>query len=144
MGTPYEKIHKAALAQITDRDILKYTDAEKEGIFDDYLVPSIVVFKKVCKIDLSDRDDIEQHFNNDLGDEEIQILATGEVYRWCLPRVNNIEHMRLIMNTKDFNQTSPQGLLSQLQALRDFCKNEFKQSIISYSYNNGDIKNVKV
>ncbi|MEF9983696.1 MAG: hypothetical protein RR806_03160 [Oscillospiraceae bacterium] len=144
MPTPYEKIHQAALAQITDRDILKYTDAEKEGIFDEYLVPSIVAFKRVCRTDLSDRDETLKQFKQDLSDEDITILATGEVYRWCLPRVNNIEHMRIALNTKEFNQTSPQGILSQLQTLRDFCKNEFKQSIIDYSYANGDIQHMKV
>lgn len=144
MATPYNAIHSAALAKITDRDILKFTDAEREGIFDEYLIPAVVDFRRLSKIDLSDRDNILRQFNNTLDDEIINILATGEVYYWCLPRVNNVENMRLALNTKDFNLSSPQGLLSQLQTLRDFLKKEFRQLRINYSYDTGDIVNLKV
>lgn len=132
--TSYDKIHKVFLNKITDYDILKYLTNIRNELLDSYLISASTNFKRVCKVDLSDRDDTLRQFNKDLDDEIIEILAIGEMYFWLNPKVLNTENLKNCLNTKDFSQYSPANLLKELQSLRNTIKKEFKQSIIDYSY----------
>ena len=134
MATPYSEIHNVFLNKITDYDILKYLDTEREDLLNHYLLSACTKFKRVCKIDLTDRDDTLKQFNQDLDEDIIEILATGEVYYWLNPKVLNSENLKNALNTKDFSLFSPTPLLKELQALRDSIYREFRQNIINYSY----------
>lgn len=143
MPTPYSAVHERLLSKISDYDILAFIDVEREELLRPYLMSACVQFGRVCKVDLSDRDDIIIQFNADLNDEIIEILAIGECYYWLCPKVLNSENLRNALNTKDYQVFSPEKLLGRLQSLRNDLKKEFKQAIIDYSYNTSSLADLK-
>ena len=94
-------------------------------------------------MDLSQRDDDAKEFLEDLDDEVIEILATGIVYEWIKPKVNNTENLRNALSTKDFSTFSPANLLSQLQQLRDSLYKDFRRMCIAYSYHTLDFDSIR-
>lgn len=144
MYTPFSEIHQIALAKISDYDILKISDGDREVSLDSYLLSAQIDFQKVCKIDLLDKNVTLRQYNNELTDEIKEILATGEVYYWISPKVVNTELLKNSLSTKDFSTYSPANLLKEMQSLRTSLKSEFKQKIVDYSYRNGDISSLKV
>ena len=72
MSTPYKILYDNVLPKIKDYDLNDLEESEIYDILSDYILPAIVSFR-VCKKDLSDRD--ENGFNADLNDTEIEILS---------------------------------------------------------------------
>lgn len=143
MATLYSKIHSRAIAKFLDYDLIKFDESSRESILKEYLLSASLDFSPVCKEDLSDRDDELAQFNQDLSDDVIEILATGEAYYWVLPRVNNSENLRNMMSTKDYSFFSPANLLSQLQSLRDSLRKDFRRKIVDYTYRNSNLSDLK-
>ena len=142
MATPYSDVHQVFISKITAYSLLNYTYVEREELLLPYLKSACSKFKNVCKIDISDRDDDLQQFNQDLDEDVIEILAIGEAYYWLSPKVLNEENLYNMMGTKDYSIHSPANLLKELRLLRDELKKEFKQEIINYSYINSDLSNI--
>jgi len=139
MATPYSMIHNIALTKISDYDILKYDYLLREEILDGYLFSAIVEVQRTCNIDLSDRNEEEKCFNENLSDEIIEILATGEAFYWLNPKVLNSEKLKNALNTKDYTIYSPANLLAQLHELRNTLWNDFRRMMIEYTYYHGNI-----
>lgn len=57
MATPFDVIHTRAIAKLTDYDILKLEPSMREQVLNEYLRSAQVEFQRLCKEDLSDRDD---------------------------------------------------------------------------------------
>lgn len=144
MATPYSVIHARAIAKISDYDILKFDISTREAMLYDYLLSAQVEFQRLCKVDLSDKDDILAQYNADLDEEIIEILATGEAYYWLCPKVLNTENLYNVLNTKDFSMYSPANLLKELQDLRDMFWKDFKRKMYEYTYRTADIAGLKV
>jgi len=144
LATPYNEIHNRALARFSDYDILKFYPDDRERILDRHLMSAVSEFQRVCKIDLSLRNEDDREFEEDLTDEVMEILASGEAYYWVLPKVTNTENMRNLMSTKDYSFFSPAKLLEQLQILRTSLKDEFRHRMIDYTYREGKISQLKV
>ena len=144
MATPYSVIHARAIAKISDYDILKFDVSTREAMLYDYLLSAQVEFQRLCKVDLSDKDDILAQYNADLDEEIIEILATGEAYYWLCPKVLNTENLYNVLNTKDFSMYSPANLLKELQDLRDMFWKDFKRKMYEYTYRTADIAGLKV
>jgi len=144
MDTTYSDIHSVFLSKITDYDILKFMQVEREEILDAFLRSSIIKFKKTCLADLSNRDDVLRKFNIELDEDTIEILALGELYYWICPKVLNTDVLKNHLNTKEFTMYSPAKLLSELKDLKQILHEDFRKEIIIYSYNNADFKDLKV
>lgn len=144
MATPYSIIHARAIAKITDYDIVKFDISAREAMLHEYLVSAQVEFQRLCKVDLTDKDDILAQYNADLDEEIIEILATGEAYYWLCPKVLNTENLYNVLNTKDFSMYSPANLLNELQNLRDMFWKDFKRKMYEYTYRTADIASLKV
>ncbi len=138
MATEYAKIYSRFLAKISDYDILKFEVDDRELILENYLISSIVSFKRICEIDLSDRDDNLKQFNQDLDDEIIEILSIGMLSEWITPKVLNSEILRKNLNTKDWQQFSDANLIKELSALKERVDKQHKKMIVNYSYNVAD------
>lgn len=137
MATPYSDVHQVFISKITGYSLLNYTDVEREELLLPYLKSACMKFKNICKIDITDRDDDLQQFNQDLDEDTIEILAIGEVYYWLNPKVINEENLYNVMGSKDYSIHSPANLLKELRLLREDLRKEFKQEIINYSFSNG-------
>lgn len=144
MATPFEVIHTRAIAKLTDYDMLKLDPSIREQILNEYLRSAQMEFQRLCKEDLSDRDDALAQYNQDLSDEVVEILATGEAYYWLCPKVLNTENLYNVLNTKDFSMYSPANLLKELQALRDAMWKDFKRKMYEYTYRTADIAGLRV
>lgn len=144
MATSYSEIHARAISKISDYDILKFDVSTREMMLNEYLLSAQIEFQRMCKIDLSDRDDTLAQYNETLTDEIIEILATGEAYYWLMPKVLNSENLYNVLNTKDFTTYSPANLLKELQNLRDVLWKDFKRKMFEYTYRSADIAGLKV
>lgn len=139
MPTPYSAIHQVAIQKISAYGLLDFQPSDREAIMTGFLKSAIVDFSRICKVDLSDRDERLAQFNNDLDEEIIEILATGEAYYWVLPKVANEENFYNLMNAGDYSFFSPANLLDKMIAMRELMEKEFRRKMMLYSYKTADI-----
>lgn len=139
MSTPYSAIHEVAIRKFSDYGLLDFQPSDRENILTGFLKSAVVDFQRLCQVDLSDRDDKIAQFNQDLDDEVIEILATGEAYYWVKPFVSNNENFYNLMNAGDYSFFSPANLLSKLIEIHGQLEKEFKHKMIVYSYRVADI-----
>lgn len=138
MGTQFDEIYDVFLSQISD-SIFMENDAD-DSLKYRYLLNSIPRFRK-CKLDLSKRDGLS--FVERLGDEDILILGTLMVVEYLNPLIISIENIKQFMSTKDFSMTSQAAHLKQLLDIRDTKRKEAEKLILDYTYNNGNLGNLK-
>lgn len=140
--TYYDEVYENFKDKITDPDLLVYTAEIQEEILEALLLKACSRFKRVCAIDLSDRDDILKGFNVDLDDETMDILSEIMVEYWLKPYVNNVDNLRNTLNTKDFSSFSPANLLNAIQNTYDTSCKRSNSEINKYSFIYGDIENL--
>lgn len=138
MATPYSDVINSFLPKVKDYDLLKYQEMEREEIVIRLMLKSCVKFSRVCKVDLTDRDDNLKQFNGDLDDEIIDIITEGMIVEWLKPRVYSSENLKNVLNTKDYNQYSPANLLKELRETYQLSKKAYKSLINNYSFANAD------
>lgn len=132
MPTPFSKIDDMFLSDISDDTLLDYTEEERENILDSLRVKAITRFK-ACKQDLSDRDEVNRVFNQDLSDEVCLIIATIMRKFWLNDKIYNLELLRQRMSTKDWKLTSQANHLQILTELKQELDKEISRMIIEYT-----------
>jgi len=142
MATPYSDVINSFLGKITDYELPKFLLTEKETIVYGYMFTSCSKFKRLCKVDLSDRDDTEKQFNEDLDDEIIDIITETMIVEWLKPKLYSLENLRNVLNTKDFTQFSPANLLDKIQATYKEAKLESKRMMNNYSHYHGKVDEI--
>ena len=101
MATSFNKVYKFFLSQISEYSFLKYSDEELKTILFDYLEVAIGEFEN-CKVDLSQRNDVSETFDNDLSDKESLILAKLMVVAFFKPKVMTAENYQQVMTDNEF------------------------------------------
>lgn len=134
MATPFTDIYARAIFRFADYKFLEQDKDIREGVLEKYLISAKTEFQRICKIDLDDYDLELKQFNNDLGDEEIEILALGVAFYWLSYKTMNSELLRNVLNSKDYYYYSPANLLKEIQTLRKTLRNEFNSRMRQYSY----------
>lgn len=137
--TLWDEIHHLALFKFKDYGVLSAEDDVVIEMLDQHLMSAVTDFSIVCLNDLSDKNKNERAFNVTLTDEEKQILAIGEAYHWASFLILNSDNLKNVLSTADFNFYSPANLLKELHSLRTSLAKEYKGKIIMYSYNHGNI-----
>ncbi len=143
MATLYKDIYNPFLERISDTDILSFTETDRKSILHGLMVRACTKFERFCTVDLQDRDDIQEQFNNDLNDEIIDIITTGMVVEWIKPKYFFNENLQNVLNTKDYNMYSPANLLNQIRETYLEVKKEYENMVNKYSYYYGDIRNLQ-
>lgn len=138
MATPYSDVINVFLGKITDYDLPKFTDLEQIEIIFGFIKSACVKFKRVCLIDLYDRDEDLQEFNQDLDDEIIDILSELMLVEWLKPKVLSSENLKNCLNTKDYSMFSPANILKEAKDTLKMCKDESTKLINNYSFANAD------
>ena len=141
--TDYKEIFDSFKDKITDYDLPLYTDDIQYEILCNILRKACAKFGRICKSDLSTRDDEIMSFECDLKIEEIDILTEWMVYEWLTPYLNNIENLRNQLNTKDFSFFSHANLLSTIQNVHTASRKRAKSMMNEYSYVNSDLEKLK-
>lgn len=123
--------------KITDYDLGNMCPSYEQDILWDYFVSAYLQYKRwtgnSIMIDL-DSHTIEQEVTI----EQLDLLATGMVYHWLSHILNNGEAMQNVMNTKDFQQFSPEKIVGRIAAVRETAYKDFRYDCIEGSFIGGD------
>lgn len=132
MGTPYTILYESVLSKIKDYDFLNLEEQEIYDILSDYVRPAIVSFR-ICKVDLSDRNEIE--FNTKLNDTEIEILSNYMVINYLDSNYIRVPlALKQTLSSKDFNAFSPANQLDKLITLRNKYLSDNETLLSRYSW----------
>jgi hypothetical protein len=143
MTTKYSDIYAFFKDKITDYDLLMYEVSIQDEMLLSLLNQSCAKFQRICKNDLSLKDDVLLEFPFKLSLEEIDILTDWMVEAWLKPNLNNIENMRNHLSTKDFSFFSPANLLDKMQMVYDSARKNARSKMNEYSFINSDLERVK-
>lgn len=139
MATPYSKIIETFVGKVSDYDLPKFTDIEKETIIVGFMISACTKFARICKVDLYDRDETLKQFNQNLDDEIIEIITETMLVEWIKPKVLSSENLKNCLSTKDYSLFSPANLLKELRVTLDSLKKESKRLINNYSFAHADL-----
>lgn len=132
MSTPYKILYDNVLPKIKDYDLNDLEESEIYDILSDYILPAIVSFR-VCKKDLSDRD--ENGFNADLNDTEIEILSNYMALEYINGNYIRVPNMlKLQLSSKDFNAFSPANQLDKIQATANKLLSDTETLVTRYTW----------
>lgn len=118
MATSYDEIYNNFLYSVTDYNMLSRTQEETDRELFRLMNKAVgeiedMVFN-TTGIDLTLRDDTKQEFEEDLPMSLITLIGAGMNYHWYLPHYLNIDHMKNVLSTRDFNQSSTANLMNSL------------------------------
>ncbi len=153
MATTYSYIYEEFLDKITDPDLLLLAEDDQEATKRAYLEYAV----KKCsmhvypRFDLSKRTTVEivhepeydgdepiveevEAFEDNLDDSIVVMLTEYMVEAWLKPYLNNADLLRLHMNTKDFNTTSPANLIDKIGVRYDEARHRARSLRNEYTY----------
>lgn len=155
MATTYSYIYEEFLDKITDPDLLLLAEDDQEAMkkaWLEYAVKKCAMYVRP-KFDLSKRTIVEvvddetplyddeepiveeeEAFEEDLDDGVIVMLTEYMAEAWLKPYMNNADLLRLHMNTKDFNTTSPANLVEKIGARYDEARHRARSLRNEYTY----------
>lgn len=144
MSVPYNKFTEAFLSKITEFDLIKMNDYERNSLIDGYMKRAIAAFRKNCKYDLlMAADDVLREFNIEIADEDldeiIDIVSEGMLVQWMKPYAYRQENLENVLNTRDFSTYSPAELLLRIRNAYESAQKDFTNMVREYSYNHGDL-----
>lgn len=119
--TSYETIYNKFLQRIEDYKLLQMEDEDVKIMLHGWLTSAIASFR-TCQSDLSKRDDVLEHFEDELTGLEIEILSILMVSEWLEPQVNSTSLTRQLVTGKDekfYAQSMQLKQLMELQAASD-------------------------
>lgn len=138
MATQYSDVFNSFLGKITDYDLPKFDELDREEILYGYMVSACVNFNKSCTVNLYDRDEDTKEFRNSLDDEIINILSELMIVEWLKPKILSTENLKNCLSTKDFSLFSPANLLKEMRETMTLCKANAKTLINNYSFTHAD------
>lgn len=143
MSVPYDMFVGAFLGKVTEYDFINLDDYDRNNIVEGYMKRACSQFDKICKYDLSDRDDLIRQFNIDIPDDEIDeildIISEGMLVQWMKPYVFKQDNLVQLLNTRDFTAYSPAELFRQVSSAYNSVSKRFVGMMREYSYNHGDL-----
>ena len=124
MGTPIQEIYRKFLGMIEDEEWLLVDEDVIEDLMLNYLENATVEFHQ-CKKDLTiDYDSM--CFVEELGMNEVMILAWGMVIHYLQPKIKREENLRQFVSDKDFNKLSNANMLMRLMNLEDKARKQLE------------------
>lgn len=156
MATTYSYIYEEFLDKITDPDLLLLAEDDQEATKRAYLEYAVrkCAMYVAPKFDLSKRTVVEitdedpslddesqmvvtqklEAFEDDLDNHVIVMLTEYMVEAWLKPYLNNADLLRLHMNTKDFNTTSPANLVEKIGVRYDEARRRARSLRNEYTF----------
>ena len=114
MPTPYEEVYKNLLPKFRSYEIPIMTEEEVKEYLHDYFIPAIARFH-VCRKNLNDRDDIQEQFNIELSDIEIEIFSNYLLLEYIdSTYIRTPTLLKVNLSSSDFNAFSPATMLDKL------------------------------
>ena len=138
MNTTFAEVDGWFLNKIKSYELLMFTDVDKNEILHGYMRFACAEFT-CCDVDLSDRNDDDGEFNNELSDEILNIISEGMVIAWLKPKLNNEENLYNALSTQDYKYYSPANLLEKISNTYEMANKRFKKMKSNYSFNHGKL-----
>lgn len=123
--------------KVSDYDLLEVCPAYEEDILFDYLLSAVGDFVEWTGIEFI-VDSGMRTIDPAPSARQADILSMGMLYYWTSHILHNTDKMRNVMNTRDFQQFSPEKILSRLIEVRDASYMDFKSRVIDHSFIVGD------
>ena len=139
MATPYEKVYGRFLARTTDFNLGNMDDYTFNETLKEWLQSAIVNVR--TSTNLSDRDDENEVFNNDLSDRDVQLLAMGMTMAWLEPTINSTELTLQFIGGKEEKYYSQANHLAELLDLQEKTRVEMKRLHCYGTYTNNSYFN---
>lgn len=138
MATQYSDIYNVFLGKVVDYDLPTFNDTDREEILFGFMKSACVKFKKVCLVDLYDRDEVLDQFNQTLDDEIIDIISELMMVEWLKPKLLSTENLKNCLSTKDFSLFSPANLLKEMRETYETCRKTSIGLMNNYSFEKAD------
>lgn len=143
MSVPYDLFIGAFLGKVTEYDFINLDEYDRNNMVEGYMKRACSQFDKICKYNLTDRDDIVRRFNIDIPEDEIDeildIVSEGMLVQWMKPYVFKQDNLVQLLNTRDFTNYSPAELFRQVNSAYNSVSKNFTNAMREYSYNHGDL-----
>lgn len=135
MSTPYEDIFARFLRRIEDRDLANMDESELSETLVGYLDAAIgyIELDDITIINsLSERDNDGQEFTNDLTNAEMEAVSMYMVAAWYEPKINAIEHLLMMIGTREERWTSQKEHMLMMIEARDNWLREARKYFLKY------------
>lgn len=144
MPTKFSEIYERAIFKFKDYSFINAIADFKEAVLQQHLLSALTDFQHVSKVDITKYNLKQEEFVEELGNEEIEILALGISFYWLSAQVMNRELFKNRIHNSDYTSYSPANLLKEMQALLAMLEQNYRGKINVYSYRYGDIGSLKV
>lgn len=101
--TPYQVVYDSFLAKVKEDDWCNETDIEMMLCDWRAILESAIPFFKFPRVSLRRND---EGFIEDLGDDEVQILANLMKEEWLSRTINSWENVKVMYDERDFSQAN--------------------------------------
>ena len=143
MSISYDDIAGAFLSKITEFELLELFPEDRDALIDGYMKRAATVFNKVCRYNLSLKDEEYREYTADFAEEDIDeivdIISEGMIVQWLKPYVYQQELLQNVLNTRDYTTYSPAELLLRVGNAYKQAQKDYIQMVREYSYNHGDL-----
>lgn len=126
------KVQDYKLDQLYQSSIPTY-----ESFLKGLLINAIDYFTE-CLVDLDDRDDSSQIFNQTLSNKEQSILSMFLEYEWMNRQVNNVQDMELALSSDDFKRYAESQNLKSKKDSSIAIFEKANSEMVAYSYKKYD------
>jgi hypothetical protein len=140
MTTPYQLIYSRFANKVQDYkldQLFQTSIPAYESFLKGLLINAIDHFTE-CVVDLDDRDDGAQIFNQALSNKEQSILSLFLEYEWIDRQVNNIQDMELALSSSDFHRYAESNNLKVKSDLSLSIFERANSMMVAYSYKKYD------
>lgn len=139
MATPYEKVYGRFLNRTTDFNLADLDDHTLNEMLKGWLHSAIVNVR--TSSNLSARDDLNESFDDDLSDRDIELLAMGMTMAWLDQYLNSTENVLQFIGGKEEKYYSQANHIEQLRAFREDIRLEMKRLHSYGTYTNSSYFN---
>ena len=137
MATSFNTLYEKCLSKIEDPQLAMLPEEDLESILHGWLM-SAVAKHRMCKNDLSDRDEELKQFNINLTDLEVEILGILMAREWVSSQLLSVTNTLQVFSGKETNYYSQAAHLKELQALDEKLRLEAQQLSRDYTYTDNE------
>lgn len=138
MGTPYSEVMDNFIMMVHEHKLSVLEEYDRDDWVESLMFIACSKFNKVCRKDLTSRDEVNKCFNEDLEDKEIDILCNYMIYEWLKPYIYSSELLRERLSTRDYSEHSPANLIDKINTVFDNARKQSRLLAVDYTYSNRD------
>jgi len=142
MATSYDSVIQRFLRKVTDYNLLELSDDLKDKDILELLDSAVGSFERLCKNDLSLRNDALRSFEVNLTSLEKNIITELMVQEWIQPYQNHSELLQNSLTTRDVNEYATAPQLRAVSSVAERVEKKCDKLTKDYSYNFGEMDKV--